>query len=209
MNLPGGHCIIPEPNTPILESEQPSGSGPDCKSVFGVDDLIGDLWEWVDYGTELDLAQWLADRRSERFEISFENDRICLVDGFAMEFIGQWSIRITGSPFDKAELDSSNCVIARSDYPSTVTRELQGYMARDPSSNWIGDQRPLPVVLSLVEGEATAQLRVDLERDGEPIAVKVGGAYYTGANSTLRSVFFGHEPTFDGTIGFRCAADPY
>ena len=50
---------------------------------------------------------------------------------------------------------------------------------------------------------------MSVDRLGERVGAKVGGSYYSGGDSTLKSIWVGHIPTFDGSIGFRCEADPY
>ena len=69
-----------------------------------------------------------------------------------------------------------------------------------------GDLLPIQINFSSETGMGT--LTTPEQRDGEPIGAKVGGAYYSGWDSTLRSIFLGHVPEFDGTIGFRCVSDP-
>ena len=52
-----------------------------------------------------------------------------------------------------------------------------------------------------------AAIEVVQERNGEPIGAKVGGSYYSGDQARLDTIFWGHVPSFDGTIGFRCVYD--
>ena len=66
----------------------------------------------------------------------------------------------------------------------------------------------LPIQFKISEDRLHAQFKVHVQRDGEPIGIKVGGAYYSGGDVTLQDLFYGHTPEFNGTIGFRCAFVP-
>ena len=65
----------------------------------------------------------------------------------------------------------------------------------------------LPIYLVWDDTRTRAVIKVSRSRDFEPIPAKVGGAFYSGEDSRLDSIFWGHVPTFDGSIGFRCAYD--
>ena len=65
----------------------------------------------------------------------------------------------------------------------------------------------LPIQLLWNDERTQATMVVVEERNGEPIGGKVGGSYYSGEQVRLDTIFWGHVPSFDGTIGFRCVYD--
>ena len=55
----------------------------------------------------------------------------------------------------------------------------------------------------------SAQVLFAQERNNELVGAKVGGSFYSGSDTKLDSFWVGHVPTFNGSIGFRCEAQPF
>ena len=84
----------------------------------------------------------------------------------------------------------------------------RGYLWFNLQPNTLNQSTP-PKVGSMLPVEMWGDRIVwDKDRDGEQLGAKVGGSFYSGGHSTLNSYWVGHIPSFDGSIGFRCTADP-
>ena len=71
----------------------------------------------------------------------------------------------------------------------------------------VDEEDMLPVRLNFLSNPHEAVVLLDRPRDGEEITIKIGGSYYSGGAAHLTSLFSGHSPDFDGTVGFRCSSD--
>ncbi|MCB9742093.1 MAG: SUMF1/EgtB/PvdO family nonheme iron enzyme [Alphaproteobacteria bacterium] len=187
---------------------QPAGTLERCVSPFGVYDLIGNLWEWADPGVNLDV-------------------------GLALQYAEALGLRLDAE--DRVFLDQPRDGRVRLEVagvdPNLLTQEEDGRLivseVRAETFNWEGGpargfilmegaptvvERWLSVhVEPLGELPGPAGIRVTWEDDGAPLTDKRGCAHYTGtANGCqLFSAYHGHVHDFDGSIGFRCVADPY
>ena len=169
-----------------LDAPLASGSSPACASSFGVDDLVGNLWEWTVGEGRIDVDGWLAER-----PIS-ERDGLLVSDKAAKDWFVQGT-RVDVDP-DGVLFLPSNPVWPRA-YLRTSGRATSA-------------EELLPV--ELVAQDDRTVLRLLREVDGRPVPDKRGCGYYTVGNTNCgldNSSVGDHFHDFDGTIGFRCAVD--
>ena len=199
-----GQCILPYDGI-NWSTVQPAGSFEDCVSRFGVFDQLGNIWEWVDVNRQVDIDLWLRNRQDEGVQISLQDDALVLQDGTLDDYI-TFSV---GFAFDGFLTDENDQLHVQSNQVIPDNLPLEGYIQPRMIQGIVEPGEMLPVQLEInTQDPTTAKVVVITERNGESIGAKVGGAYYTGADASLLNLFYGHVPTFDGTIGFRCAYDP-
>ncbi len=203
-------CILPDGMGNARYSEaQPTGSAPACVSSFGAYDQIGNVWEWVDPGQTTSIDAWLAVATAGGLDVSAASDGYLQGTAADTEVLLYIGVVFTGLPVLVAEagwlyLDATAIEVGPDTY-------AEGYVANTLVS---GDESRLEEAYLPVElvhdGEGLYYLRVASGRDGEPFTSKRGCAYYTGAPQAcpVSALTHEHPPGFDGTIGFRCAADP-
>jgi hypothetical protein len=208
-----GRCALPdEHENPTVGALQPTGSFPDCVSLFGVYDQIGNAWEWMDPEVDIDLGAFIA-RAEDDGRLCVEGSDVGILDAsildelvVAVAGIGQWTL----------EIDDEGHLVARVPTGGWGLGEAGqlGYLAWPPDDTegeTEAERLPaclLPIhALRLDEDDAgvIVELRVMPGRDGQPFTDKRGGAWYTGHGSDLQSAHHEHQHDFDGTIGFRCA----
>ena len=190
------------------ESFLTSGTATDCKSVFGVFDQIGNIWEWVATDAEASVSAWTSAQADQGLAVQVVNEAIIVSGDDAL--LATWIPLAVGLTFESFEVGEDGRVFVLGE-SQTDRDQVVGYLGthqlilshRLPVT---GDLLPIQIDFSSETG--MGMLTTPEQRDGEPIGVKVGGAYYSGWDSTLRSIFLGHVPEFDGTIGFRCVSDP-
>ena len=195
-----GECVLPYEDI-VWDSFQPCGYLETCVSTFGVYDQIGNLWEWAATNLYTDINSWMHKQEGLGYLFWVDN-------GFLhteSQTLHNMHPFVIGLP--QATIDIVDGMIwvrvneaFRSDLPSV------GYLKSNNLGNPSSDDF-LPISLSWDDQRHNAQIVLAYERDGEPIPAKVGGAYYSGADSQLDMVFWGHVPNFDGSIGFRCIVD--
>jgi len=190
-------CVLQGPAG--LKKQQPAGSKPSCCSVFDVCDQLGNLWEWVDSGLHIDISKWLAARKAEGYPLSLVDNKIVFTQGNWKNYILQ------SSDFQGGELvaDVNGFLSVR--LSKTIDRPVGGYL-RPKNVLMVNERHLLPVSLDFSNQQTESVVRVNEERDLESISIKSGGSFYSGADADLRSVFFGHSPDFNGSIGFRCSS---
>ena len=192
-----GECILPYENI-TWDSPQTCGYLDTCSSIFGVYDQIGNLWEWVDSEIYVDIAAWMMNQQNQGYSFSII-DGILHTNEDTLHGVHPFVVGLSQSNIDILD----GMIWIRLDEPFRSDLPGVGYL----KSNNLGQPSSydfLPISLLWDEERKNAQIVVDTPRDGEPIPAKVGGAYYSGADSRLDTVFWGHVPDFDGSIGFRC-----
>ena len=200
-SLHSGECVLPSSEVE-WSAFQACGSLETCVSPYGVWDQLGNLWEWVDSGNNINVSQWFDARASEGRSLVIEDGFLKVLEGDLSSFIP------FAVGFDFAGFERENgLVIAKSVQPFREDLPGEGYLMPHQIDGMASAEELLPIRLDWDEERVRAKIEVVLERDGEPIAAKVGGAFYSGAEVRLDTIFWGHIPDFDGTIGFRCVYD--
>ena len=191
----------------------PTGSYPRCVSAWGVYDMIGNMWEWADSGLRIDIAGTLATFAANGTTLAADSDDTLRLVGGTLEGIGLLIIGLNRGGGLHADADGTIRIDGA--LIQTDPRDWwgSGYLLPragnpDEASNFL-PVRFEPVDESAPRGEWRAMLRSADE--GAPIPDKRGCAYYTceGDVATTTQLSRTHNHDFRGTIGFRCAADPY
>ena len=185
---------------------QPSGSLPGCVSAFGVYDQSGNAWEWADPQEPMDVSGWFAGAAAAGLQVWDEGGYLAAAEGSIPQ------ITVQGVDPETAVLVEGlvQVTVERSSWDYSTGRNPLGYASyRDDD----GEKVYLPIEVEVLDIEAEssqARVRVMSERDGQPVTNKVGGAYYTdpGTCKTAGEPSRDHPHDFDGTISFRCSADP-
>ena len=196
-------CVLPSSSLE-WDGPQPTGSLQACVSSFGVYDQIGNLWEWVDEQKEVSVARWLDARSAGGIELELVGDRLRYIGGD----LAPLHPHIVSFSFLEFVADENGflSVLGSEIYPQDGP--MMGHLMVDQHISELDERHFLPIRLVFDETWLKAELIVELERDGEPIVTKVGGAYYSGGDATLKRRYYGHVPEFDGSIGFRCTCTP-
>lgn len=188
---------------------QPSGIMEGCVSEHGVYDQLGNAWEWVDLGRTATRDEWVEYLASKGVEVDVNQSWI--------EIPAQVSHKLKFQAFcvmmEGLTIDDEGKLIAnlREPISPSCTTRSKGYLWFDPLAGKSGEGEPdrAPEPGSVLSAELWANRVVwDKVRDAEPLGAKVGGAYYSGGDTILRSLWLGHLPSFDGSIGFRCVSEP-
>ena len=203
-------CALPSNSSPSdLLSPYPTGMHSDCVSEHQIYDQIGNLWEWVDSGLNVSIDDWLIFHQKGIWDIEMTTDQKLR---FHEGDINQLNLHSTCMEFDTFSLneDLELEIQLRTPYPESCPDEGEGYIIPDrgDQSRKVSQKEILPIQFQISDNRLQAQFKVHVQRDGEPIGIKVGGAYYSGGDVTLQDLFYGHTPEFNGTIGFRCAFFP-
>lgn len=203
-----GRCILDHPKRPMRWKEhQPSGSAEGCKSIFGVYDQIGNLWEWVDLELTVTLKDWLSRMKENGFTVSVdsETDEIHFLKD-ELRFIAVNSICIQQQKLFLKD----GMLYSKLERPMSPHCEFggQGYLLPKNLKNpQKGDV--LPIRAQTTENPLVIKILYASRREGEVLGAKVGGSFYSGAGNNLDTIWIGHIPSFNGSIGFRCEADPF
>jgi hypothetical protein len=197
----------------VLADLQPTGSFPDCVSPFGVMDAVGNAWEWSDGGRLLDLAAWLAEADAQGLAVvAGAGDQLYAAAGAAPEL----ELRMQGLySREPLQADDGSLYLAPGDFdPGAEGIRFSGYLVIRNSGP---EGAALPVWFDVPEPGAAdgitdedEPLLLLWEADGAPVPEKRGCAYYTGneLSCSLTSVSLDHLYDFQGTISFRCVAEP-
>ena len=195
------NCILDSEKTHgQWKTVQPTGSMPKCVSEYGVFDQIGNAWEWVNLEQTATRDAWLAMIRAKGFEVEVSQTEIQLEANLLPRL--QYKticVYMNGSTIEQGLL----VVDLASPIPSDCVDAGQGYLWFR-QHEYSEDTIPEPGSLLPVKLWGS-RIVWHKERDGERVGAKVGGSYYSGGASTLNSFWVGHIPSFDGSIGFRCA----
>lgn len=203
-----GVCNVPGTDGQATQAEElPAGSLPDCVSAFGVYDLVGNLWEWTDPGWDADVAAFLAATAARGAAVGAD-------DAVSWgEDLSDLVMDVAGVDRSSLERGEDGILRARAD-PSTrpyTDRSALGFLVFS-GDEVVGREDFLPIVV-LPEGDpelpGPARLVVARELDARPLTDKRGCAWYVGGACSLDAAFYGHTHDFEGSIGVRCAADPY
>lgn len=180
-------------STQQFDAIQPAGSRPQCESVFGAYDLVGNAWEWTVAPGRMEVPAWLADgslREEEGFLVGS-------VDGLQPRGASidppELKVDSTGRLYVDAEQLDQRPAFGRRGYlgPAAPTRA----------------EELLPFEVVQLDEEGPGYFRVLWEADGLPVPDKRGCAWYTGQPQTCtndKGDIGGHFHDFEGTVGFRC-----
>ncbi len=204
-----GQCALDVPGSPgRFPDPVPSGSMAECVSDFGVYDQIGNYWEWVDLEITADADAWIAARATEGWDITRDGDNVRVTGEGAL---AGWWLRAMCSDFQRLYVDDDGFLSVELRNPAeTCSAAGQGYIVRQTTSDSAVAPEALdvlPVRMDFASDRRTG--RVFIDREGEAVGGKVGGAHYSGGDVDLQYLYVGHIPSFGGTIGFRCEAPPF
>ena len=197
-----GECVLDTPKTHGRWADAEStGSMNGCVSPYGVYDQIGNAWEWVHLEHTANRKDWMSYVERQGHTVDVSQTGIQIDEGA----LAQMTFQTVCVPNNRLVLEqgllSVNLKRALTDNCLSAGK---GYL-------WFnqGNLNELPQKGALLPVELWGGRIVwDKKRDGEPVGAKVGGSFYSGGESTLRSFWIGHIPSFDGSIGFRCVSNP-
>jgi hypothetical protein len=205
-NPKGGVCVLDSIEGPKWKGVQPSGSQQSCVSVFGVYDQLGNVWEWVDTERTAGAESWLRALRKDSWELTLKEKRILITKGDLLALsVQSICTNLLGLQIDKT--DGSLRVQLHAETNLDCRDAGKGYlMYRSKNIDGLGEM--LPIYLNFDQPNS-AQVLFAQERNNELVGAKVGGSFYSGSDTKLDSFWVGHVPTFNGSIGFRCEAQPF
>ena len=207
-DIDDGRCILDHPRRPWRwKDRQPAGSAEECKSEAGVYDQIGNLWEWVDLELKTDLDSWLVRMKELGFTASIDEGTQAI--SFAENDIPFIAVNSICIPSQRVfQKDGRLYVKLQEPMSPHCKLRAHGYvLPRNLKNPQKGDI--LPIRGEITDDPLEIKIVFVKERLNEPIGAKVGGSFYSGAGSSLETFWVGHTPSFDGTIGFRCEAEPF
>lgn len=191
-----GECVLPLNGVP-WEDFQVCGFLDTCISDFGVYDQIGNLWEWVDAQMYVDITAWFANQEIQNRSFFVHNGFLHTQSAQVMG-IYPFAVGLSASILDIVDGE----IWVRISEPFREDLPGVGYLRSGGEIPTAFDFLPISLLWDVER--RNARIVVDMTRDREPIPAKVGGAYYSGADARLDTIFWGHVPSFDGSIGFRC-----
>jgi hypothetical protein len=188
------------------EGVQPTGSMPACVSPFGVFDAIGNAWEWTDSGLRVDVTAALAARAADGEVLDLDGDgALRLLEGNPWEL----AVHIAGVRDPTVGVDEADRLFLETEQvdggenPGFGGGYLSPFDGLDDAADF------LPV--QLVAAAGGYRVHLVAEDDGATVPDKRGCAWYAGdpEQCTTWAESLEHTHDFEGTIGFRCVADPY
>jgi|GEM_PF-1671567 len=212
-------CYVPtSANELLVNSVQLTGTAEDCVSVFGVHDLIGNAWEWADSGLTADLEPWFENVEAETgWAIEKDKDDALLFPVEWAEAAGVLAVSMAGLQPDQLYVQSDGRLTSSAEnLPTEEGASTAGYLSYGLAFLYEGNGAQatgysLPIEFRLDKAQDEAVLYVRSDKDGVPVGFKAGGAWYTGAGSTLQphqpQEVLDHPHDFVGTISARCATD--
>jgi hypothetical protein len=199
-------CILDSPKNPNRwKTVQPTGSMHECVSDWGVYDQIGNAWEWVDLEQTASKEAWVRLLESNKHVVQVSESKIELSE----QLLPRMRLQTIC-------VDMSRLIIQEGSLQVDLNKPIspdcesggRGYLWANFVSRKHQDDA-LPEVGSLLPVRIVGTSVVwDKSRDEEAVGAKVGGSFYSGAQMTLKDLWIGHIPSFDGSIGFRCTSDP-
>lgn len=208
---PDDICALPtESGEQTYDDLQPTGSLPECVSVFGVYDQVGNSWEWADPEVNISVSGFLEKVGEAGVVLEVDADGQMTTTAAALDGL---KLEIPGLRGTLAVNDEGVVIVANAIYEAALPFDYTGYIGVDEAA---GGSRSmlLPVVVEqppeeFAEVEAAA-ITTRWSEDGAPITAKVGCAYYSGGPNgcSAQTWFSGHPHDFRGTISARCAGDP-
>jgi hypothetical protein len=197
-----GECVLDTPKThgrwPDVEL---AGSMNGCVSPYGVYDQIGNAWEWVQLEHTANRKNWVSYVESKGHTVDVSQTGIQIDEGA----LAQMTFQTVCVTVKNLAIEQQRLVVNLSQpIGENCLSAGKGYL-------WFhqGNLNKLPEKGALLPVELWGDRIVwDKERDAENVGAKVGGSFYSGGESTLRSFWIGHIPSFDGSIGFRCVSEP-
>jgi hypothetical protein len=199
-------CILDSPKNPNRwETVQPTGSMSECVSEWGVYDQIGNAWEWVDLQQTASLDEWVRLLENQNYSVKASESKIQISEQLLPRMrlqticvdMNRLVIQDGSLHVDLKRPISPDCESGGKGYlwVSLADRKHQNHIIPD-----VGSLLPVQIIGTNVVW--------DKSRDAEQVGAKVGGSFYSGAQMTLKDLWIGHIPSFDGSIGFRCTSDP-
>ncbi len=194
-------CVLDTPSTHGKWSGvEKTGSMSDCVGEYGVYDQIGNAWEWVDLEQQAQRDQWIGYLKQQGHTATVSQTKIEV----PQEVLNQLKLQTVCVFLENIALEQELLVVnLKQPIAEDCLTGGKGYLWFQKGEGDLGESVPEPGSLLPVElwGD---RIIWDKERDGEPVGAKVGGSFYSGGESTTRSLWIGHIPSFDGSIGFRC-----
>ncbi len=194
-------CVLDTPSTHGQWSGvEKTGSMPTCVGEYGVYDQIGNAWEWVDLEQQARRDQWIEYVNKQGYEATVSQTKIELPQGA----LNRLKLQTVCVFLENIALEQELLVVnLKQPIAQDCRTGGKGYLWFQKEEGDLGEAVPVPGSLLPVElwGD---RIIWDKERDGESVGAKVGGSFYSGGESTTRSLWIGHIPSFDGSIGFRC-----
>jgi hypothetical protein len=179
---------------------QPTGSLGDCQSAFGVYDLLGNAFEWVDSGQRIDMERSLERFAAAELRLSVGAEG-CLTASEEADLTRLVS-GATTIDADSLRREDNGCLSMG--HTATTRRNPTGILhLRDEP---VQADNALPVLFRTQHGTERAVLELYEPDDGAVITVKIGGAFYAGTE--WPSPKMNHTHDFNGTIAPRCVSDP-
>jgi hypothetical protein len=205
---PVDRCVVLDDNgQPQVSELQLTGSQPDCVSSFGVVDQLGNAWEWVDPGLNIDIEGFLNDRAQEGTVLSIDDDRgIRLVTGDVQQFF----LQVAGLAGDLRVTDDGQLLVEEAHFEAQEPFDYNGFLVTWADDNDQHARNMLPIEVERPDGADSLQdapITVLVDEDGAPVTAKVGCAWYAGYCENDHR-FRTHLHSFKGTIGLRCSCDP-
>lgn len=194
--------------TQVYTELQPTGSLPQCVSVFGVYDQSGNAWEWADSGIFISIEGWMT--LAAQVSVNIAPDVQGWLYALQSSDASQVQVDVVGVQKVSPTRDERGYLfVAESSVLTTSPESLKGYLkltgdiAMNSSSNF------LPIQLVLDTNSHRFYVYLLYSEEGMPVPDKRGGAYYIGnsyaySNSGSQRI---HTHDFDGTISFRCASN--
>ena len=208
---PETECAVTDTlGEPWLTELQATGSFPECVSAFGVFDQLGNAWEWSDPELDISIEAFVDDQQDAGRSFAVDDSGVLSLS--AGEKVGDLVLEIPGLQARLGVADDGQVYASQVIFQAFEPFDYHGYVidyARESDEpGWM-----LPVAITRVDEVPStdrAPLTVRLSEDGEPVAAKVGCAWYTGGpeGCPISARFVGHPHDFNGTIGVRCSADP-
>ncbi len=199
-------CVTPTSTDWPYDEVQVTGLLPTCISPVGAYDMVGNLWEWMDSGYKVDpsTALWVFEEAGIELDID-ASGLILLVAGDADDLA--LSV-VNVQPFLSVTEDGWLYVP-----DSQVTQPTfgDGYLQLDGGTTDPSGFYPIRVEQDVNDASIWwVYSTADTEAE-QPIPDKRGCAYYVGNEEScdphLASMVHTHD--FSGTIGFRCAVEPF